>query len=172
MTDKQVNRMLEQLRDAAGNFEKQTSDLKAITTVEQLQPLIKANTRLQEVLTEAKTYFTEVRSSIPHEAGIPPAKELAQLVIGGATETLRATKETQQYLQELQTNLSRKLRSLRSSDALHFLEFSTKEVLRGTRYIIKRITDFLEPPPGKAKPPSSSLPTQAETPPTSRRRKT
>lgn len=147
MTDKQVTRMLEELKEALASFEKEMGNLNTISTLEQLQLLMDANSRLQEHLSEAKVHFSEVRSSIPHEAGIPPAKELAQLVIGGATEALRATRETQQYLQELQANRGSKLRSLRSSDELRLLDASTKEVLRGTRYIIKRMTDFLEKPP-------------------------
>jgi septum formation inhibitor MinC len=147
MTDKQVTRMLEELREAFEAFEKEFANLSAISKVEQLQPLVDANNRLQELLTEAKAHFSEVRSSIPHEAGIPPAKELAQLVIGGATEALRGTKETQQHLQEFQESLGSKLRSLRTSDAVRFADLSAKEVQRATRYIIKRMTDFLEKPP-------------------------
>lgn len=147
MPDKQVARMLEDLKEALAGFEKALGNLSPASTVEHLQLLMEANSRLQEHLSEAKSHFSEVRSSIPHEAGIPPAKELAQLVIGGATEALRATKESQQYLQDLHANMGGKLRSLRSSDELRLLDFSTKEVLRGTRYIIKRMTDFLEKPP-------------------------
>jgi len=146
MTDKQVTRMLEELREALAAFEKEFTNLSAVSKVEQLQPVIDANNRLQELLTEAKTQFSEVRSSIPHEAGIPPAKELAQLVIGGATEALRATRETQQYLQEFHESLGSKLRSLRTSDELRLADLSAREVERATRYIIKRMTDFLEKP--------------------------
>ena len=147
MTDKQVTRMLEELREALAAFEKEFANLSAISKVEGLQPLVDANGRLQQLLTEAKAHFSEVRSSIPHEAGIPPAKELAQLVIGGATEALRATRETQQYLQEFQESLSSRLRSFKTSDELRLADISAKEVERATRYIIKRMTDFLEKPP-------------------------
>jgi len=146
MTDKQVLRMLEELREALAAFEKEFANLSAISKAEQLQPLVDTNNRLQELLTEAKAHFSEVRSSIPHEAGIPPTKELAQLVIGGATEALRATKETQQYLQEFQESLGSKLRSLRSSDEVRLADLSAREVERATRYITKRMTDFLEKP--------------------------
>jgi ABC-type transporter Mla subunit MlaD len=146
MSDKQVTQMLEQLKDALAEFEKETNNLSAITTLEQLPPVAKANARLQQLLGEAKQYFTEVRASIPHEAGIPPAKELAQLVIGGATEAYRATRETEGYLQQLQTRFASKVRFLKGSDDLRLLDLSTKEALRGTHYIIKRMTDFLEKP--------------------------
>jgi hypothetical protein len=138
--------MLEELREALAGFEKEFANLSAISKVEQLQPVIDANNRLQELLTEAKAHFSEVRSSTPHEAGISPAKELAQLVIGGATEALRATRETQQYLQKFQEILGSKLRSLRTSDELRLADLSVKEVERATRYIVKRMTDFLEKP--------------------------
>jgi hypothetical protein len=43
--------MLEDLREALAAFEKEFTNLSAVSKVEQLQPVIDANNRLQELLT-------------------------------------------------------------------------------------------------------------------------
>jgi hypothetical protein len=144
MSHQHVEQLLERLKGALDALENEFAQLGTMDNVEEVQHLLGTINDLHGALTEAKGYFSEVRSSFAQGTGIPPAKELAQLVIAGATEALGAIRETQHHLQEYQATLSGKLRVRKTLDELHYANFAAKEALRGTRYIIKRMADFLE----------------------------
>jgi hypothetical protein len=144
MSHQQVQQLLERLKGALDALEQELADLGTIDDVEEIKHLLATTERLREVLTEAKGYFGEIRSGFAPGSGISPAKELAQLVIAGATEALGSIRETQHHLQEYQATLGAKVRALKTLDDLHYADFAAKEALRRTHYIIKRLTSFLE----------------------------
>lgn len=130
-------------------FEQELSKLGKISTPTELDPLYESIKNLHTILNEIKNYFREVRATLNDVPGIPPAKELAQLVIGASTEALGALRETLHHLDEFKKALETKKRTRRSRDEFHYTDFSAMEAIRRSRNILNAINQHLESLPEK-----------------------
>ncbi len=125
-------------------FETQIADIEKTTTGEDLKSVLEAAEQLRVILVEVKNYFIEVRNQLSDVVGIPPAKELAQLVIGASTEALSAIRETLHYLEDVKDMLKTKRRSPLTREEIHYADFSAKVAIRKSRYIIRQISEHAE----------------------------
>lgn len=144
MSHDRTLQLQDQLEIVLEQYEKEFAKLGNIRTQEELQPLFDINEQLRTILQEVKTYFIEVRGNLEKVPGIPPAKELAQLVIGYSTETLMATRETLHHLEEYKLTLVSKRKKTKSREELHYTDHSSGMAIRRTRTIIKKITEFAD----------------------------
>jgi hypothetical protein len=144
MSQHYILELQDKTTSALENFEKELAHLSKIQTREELQPLVDEANNLRKVLEELRKYFIEIRSKLANVEGIPPAKELAQIVIGAVTEALGAIRETLHHLEEYQVVFGSKRRKPKSLEELHYIDSSAKEAIRGTYRIIKRIEDHVE----------------------------
>jgi predicted RNA-binding protein with EMAP domain len=126
------------------NFEKELPQIREIETQDKLQLLVEKVNHLHDVLDEVRQYFIEVRSKLSDVQGIPPAKELAQIVIGATTEALGAIRETLLHLEVIKGEIKSRGRRSKIQETLRYAESSAKEVVRGTQRIIKRIDEHAE----------------------------
>jgi len=139
MSRSQALNLQHRLEEALEPFEQELGRFEAVQTPEEVQRLLQVSHQLLELLQEAKNYFVDVRSRVSHIPGITPEKELAQLVIGAATEALSSLREMNHHLEEYKEHLRRKRRA-KTLDELHYATFSAKEAIRRTHYIIRKIT--------------------------------
>ncbi len=125
-------------------FETEITNIEQIQTREELTPLLEAAENLRAVLVEVKNYFVEVRNQLSTTSGIPPAKELAQLVIGASTEALSAIRETLHYFEDVKEKMKGKRKIHLTREEIHYADFGAKVAIRKTRHIINRISDQAE----------------------------
>ncbi|MFX1564034.1 MAG: hypothetical protein ACFFDP_12085 [Promethearchaeota archaeon] len=144
MSHRYILELQEKIIDALENLEEELPRLGVIHTQEELQTLVEKVEQLRAVLDEVKKYFIEVRSKLTDVRGIPPAKELAQIVIGTVTEALSAIRETLLHLEEYKVALRGKRRKPKTLEELHYADSSAKEAVRATRQIMKRIEEHTE----------------------------
>jgi len=126
------------------NFEKELPQIHGIETQDKLQLLVEKLNHLRDVLDEVRQYFIEVRSKLSDVRDIPPAKELAQIVIGATTEALGDIRVTLLHLEDIKEAIKSKRRRSKIQETLHYAESSAKEAVRGTQRIIKRIDEHAE----------------------------
>jgi len=138
MSRPQALNLQHRLEEVLEPFEQELARFEAAQTPEEVQKLLQVSQQLLTLLSEVKNYFVDVRSRVSHLPGITPEKELAQLVIGAATEGLSALREMNRHLEEYKEHLRRKRRA-KTLDELHYADFSAKEAIRRTRYIIRKI---------------------------------
>jgi hypothetical protein len=140
MSHQRVLELQDRLEAVLEPFEKELEQLEKISKVEDFEPFKTAIEKLGLILNEVKTYFKEVRDALEDIKGIPPAKELAQIVIGTSTEALSALKETQHHLDEYCSALTSKRRIPKGPEGLHYADFSAKETIRRSRHILKTMS--------------------------------
>ncbi len=140
MSHDQALELQNRLEMVLEQFENELTQVAKTTTQEELLSYHKAVENLRNVLTEVKNYFVEVRNQLAEVQGIPPAKMLAQLVIGASTEALSALRETEHYVEELKGTIKGKLKTPISREDIQYADFSAREAIRKTRYIINRIS--------------------------------
>jgi hypothetical protein len=144
MSHDQALLLQDRLEIVLDQFETELSNIEQIRTREELKPLLEAAENLRVVLIEVKTYFVDVRNQLSTTIGIPPAKELAQLVIGASTEALSAIRETLHYFEDVKEKMKSKRKTPLSREEIHYADFGAKVAIRKTRYIINRIADHAE----------------------------
>ncbi len=144
MSHDQALQLQDRLELVLDQFETEVSKVETITTRKELDAILDAAEHLRTVLTEMKTYFIDVRNQLTATTGIPPAKELAQLVIGASTEALSAIRETLHYLEDVKDKVKTKRKTPLTREELHYADFSAKVAIRQSRYIIKRISEQAE----------------------------
>lgn len=149
MSHDQALQLQDRLEIVLDQFELEITNIEKIMTREDLQNVLDAAEHLRAVLTEVKTYFVEVRDQLSAVVGIPPAKELAQLVIGASTEALSAIRETLHYLEDVKDKVKGKRKTPLTREELHYADFSAKVAIRKSRYIINRISEQAEDLPEK-----------------------
>ena len=96
-----------------------------------------------------KNYFIDVRNQLADVHGIPPAKELAQLVIGASTEALSAIRETKHNLEELKGKIKGQRKKPLTQEELHYADFSAKVAIRKSRTILNKISERVEELPNQ-----------------------
>jgi hypothetical protein len=137
----QLQNRLEMVLD---QFETEIANIEQTTAGEDLQSVLSAAEQLRIILAEVKNYFVEVRDRLADVTGIPPAKELAQLVIGASTEALSAIRETLHYLEDVKDMMKAKPGSSLTREEIHYADFSAKVAIRKSQYIINRISEQAE----------------------------
>lgn len=125
-------------------FETEINQVEKIKTRVELETLLEAAKSLRTILVDVKEYFIEVRNQLSSIHGIPPAKELAQLVIGASTEALSAIRETLHYLEDVTGEKKGKGKVSITREEIHYADFSAKVAIRKSRYIIKQISEQAE----------------------------
>jgi hypothetical protein len=144
MSHDQALQLQDRLEILLEQFEAEVTHINNITTQEQVEALINASNQLQGILSEVKSYFIDVRNQLADIHGIPPAKELAQLVIGASTEALSAIRETQYNFEELKGKMKGKRKKPLTQEELHYADFSAKVAIRKSRSILKKISERVE----------------------------
>ncbi|MHA2406494.1 MAG: hypothetical protein ACXACH_07060 [Candidatus Hermodarchaeia archaeon] len=134
----------DRLEIVVDRFETEIANIEQTTTGEDLQSVLESAEHLRTVLADVKKYFVDVRDRLSDVGGIPPAKELAQLVIGASTEALSAIRETLHYLEDVKDMVKTKRRSPLTREEIHYADFSAKIAIRKSRYIINRISEQAE----------------------------
>ena len=125
-------------------FEKEITDIERTTRGEELESVLESAEHLRTILVDVKNYFVEVRNQLSDVTGIPPAKELAQLVIGASTEALSAIRESLHYLEDVKDMLKTKRKSPLTREEIHYTDFSAKVAIRRCRYIVNQISAHAE----------------------------
>ena len=108
MSHDHVLQLQDRLESTVNQFETEFTEIQNLTSSDQLTSMIDAVGNLRTVLSEIKKYFIEVRNQLSKVHGIPPAKELAQLVIGASTEAISSLRETEHRFEELKEKLKGK----------------------------------------------------------------
>lgn len=144
MSHDHVLQLQDRLESTVNQFETVFTEIQKLTSSDQLKSMIVAVGNLRTVLSEIKEYFIEVRNQLSKVQGIPPAKELAQLVIGASTEAISSLRETEHLFEELKDKLKGKRKTPIAPEAIHYVEFSAKEAIRKSQYIIKKIGEHAE----------------------------
>jgi len=144
MSHDQTLHLRDQLERVLEQFEADVELLSELTTPEKLAQIRTSADNLEEILTEVKRYFIGVRDKLAEARGIPPAKELAQLVIGASTEALSSILEAEHNLEELSTKLKRKRRGSITKDEIYYAEYGAKDAIRKSQHILKRIAEEAE----------------------------
>lgn len=144
MSQDEALQLQDRLEMILDQFETEVANINNITTNEQLEALIEASDHLHGILSEVKNYFVEVRNQLASIHGIPPAKELAQLVIGASTEALSAIRETKHNLEELKGKIKGKRKKPLTQEELHYTDFSAKVAIRKSQTILKKISERVE----------------------------
>lgn len=144
MSHDQALEMQNRLEMVLEEFEHEVTQVTKATTQEELRSYHGAVENLRNVLSEVKNYFVEVRNQLAEVEGIPPAKMLAQLVIGASTEALSALREAEHYIEELKSTIKGKLKTPIPREDTQYADFSAREAIRKTRYIINRISDHAD----------------------------
>ena len=143
MSRSKILKLQNQLEAILDPFEAAMEKLAPAQSLEDIEAMLQATEELRGVLDTIRFHFREVRSLLADTSGIPPAKELAQLIIGASTEALSSLREVKHHLEEFQVKLNKRGKSL-SRDELHFAESGAAIAIRRSRYIIKRITENLD----------------------------
>jgi hypothetical protein len=141
MSHDQALHLQNQLEIALDQFETEVSNIEKIMTRDQLKPVLEAAENLRTILAEVKTYFVQVRDQLSSVTGIPPAKELAQLVIGASTEALSGIRETLHYLEDVKDKMKSKRKTPLSREEIHYADFGATIAIRKTQHIINRISE-------------------------------
>ena len=144
MSHDQTLHLRDRLERGLEQFEADVELLSELNTPEQLAKIRTSADNLEDVLTEVKRYFIGVRDKLAEIQGIPPAKELAQLVIGASTEALSSIVEAEHNFDELTSKLKRKRRSPITKDDLYYAEYGAKDAIRKSQHILKRIAEEAE----------------------------
>ncbi|MFX1566624.1 MAG: hypothetical protein ACFFCH_11610 [Promethearchaeota archaeon] len=144
MSHDQALLLQDRLEIVLDQFETEITNIEQIRNREALKPLLEAAENLRAVLLEVKTYFVEVRNQLSTAIGIPPAKELAQLVIGASTEALSAIRETLHYFEDVKEKMKGSRKTPLTREEIHYADFGARVAIRKTRHIINRITDHAE----------------------------
>jgi pyruvate dehydrogenase complex dehydrogenase (E1) component len=144
MSHDQVLQLQDRLEVTVNQFETEFAEIENLTSADQLVVMIDAVGNLRTVLSEIKTYFVEVRNQLSKVHGIPPAKELAQLVIGASTEAISSLRETEHLFEELKEKLKSKRKTPIAPEEIQYADFSAKEAIRKSQYIIKKIGEQAE----------------------------
>jgi len=144
MSQDQTLHLRDRLEMVLEQFEADVSLLSELSTPEQLTQIRTSADNLEAILTEVKRYFIGVRDKLAETRGIPPAKELAQLVIGASTEALSSILETEHNLEELKTKLKKKRRNPITRDEVYYAEYGAKDAIRRSQHILKRIAEEAE----------------------------
>ncbi|MFX0169713.1 MAG: hypothetical protein ACFE89_10210 [Candidatus Hodarchaeota archaeon] len=144
MSHDQTLHLRDRLETVLEQFEADVNLISENTTSEQAAQVRESADHLEEVLLEVKRYFVEVRNKLAEVSGIPPAKELAQLVIGASTEALSAIREVEYNLEELENKVKRQRRSTITRREIFYAELGAKEAIRKSHYILKRIAEEAE----------------------------
>lgn len=141
MSHDQALQLQDQLEIVVEQFETEVSNIEKIMTRNQLVPVLEVAEHLRTILAEVKTYFVQVRDQLSSVTGIPPAKELAQLVIGASTEALSGIRETLHYLEDVKEKMKSKRKTPLTREEIQYADFGAKIAIRKTRYIINRISE-------------------------------
>jgi hypothetical protein len=144
MSHDQVLQLQDRLEVTVNQFETEFAEIENLTSADQLIAMIDAVGNLRTVLAEIKKYFVDVRNQLSKVHGIPPAKELAQLVIGASTEAISSLRETEHLFEELKEKLKSKRKTPIAPEEIQYAEFSAKEAIRKSQYIIKKIGEQVE----------------------------
>ena len=144
MSHDQTLHLRDRLEMVLEQFEADISLLSELSTPEQLAQIRASADNLEAILTEVKRYFIGVRDKLAETRGIPPVKELAQLVIGASTEALSSILETEHNLEDLDAKLTKKRRSPIDRDQLYYAEYGAKDAIRKSQQILKRIAEEAE----------------------------
>jgi hypothetical protein len=144
MTRSKILKLQSQLGATLKPFEQAMEKLAPSMTLEDVEPMLQATLEIRGVLDTIKSYFIEVRNLLTDTIGIPPAKELAQLIIGASTESISSLREVQHHLEEFQEKLKRGRKKPISQDELHFAEFGSLTVVRRSHYIINKISEHID----------------------------
>jgi hypothetical protein len=144
MSHDQALNLQNRLEIVLDQFEMEVANIEKIRAREELGAVLEAADHLRVVLTEMKAYFVEVRNQLSSVSGIPPAKELAQLVIGASTEALSAIRETLHYLEDVKDKMKTKRKSPLTREEIHYADFGAKVAIRKSRYIINHISEQAE----------------------------
>ncbi|MFW9831483.1 MAG: hypothetical protein ACFFD8_06885 [Candidatus Thorarchaeota archaeon] len=144
MSHDQALDLQHRLEVVVDQFESELEKVEKITSREELNTLLDAAEALGTVLNEVKTYFIDVRNQLTNIHGIPPAKELAQLVIGSSTEALSSIRETLHYFEDLKEKLKVKRKTPITREEINYADFSARAAIRKSRYIINRISEQAE----------------------------
>ncbi len=144
MSHDHVLQLQDRLESTINQFETVFTEIQKLTSSDQLKSMIAAVGNLRTVLSEIKEYFIEVRNQLSKVHGIPPAKELAQFVIGASTEAISSLRETEHLFEELKEKLKGKRKTPIAPEAIQYAEFSAKEAIRKSQYIIKKIGEHAE----------------------------
>lgn len=148
MSRKQIIKLQSQLEAILNPFEKAMEKLSPTHSLEEIEEMLQATIELENLLASIKSHFQEVRNLLSEVQGIPPAKELAQLIIGASSEALSSLKEVQLHLEEFKLRIKDKRRKRSfSPDELHFAEFGSLTAIRRSHYIINKIAEHLDEVP-------------------------
>jgi hypothetical protein len=148
MSRAKIIKLQKQLEKILTPFENAMEGLSPNQTLEELEAMLQATRELEALLQSIKSHFQEVRNLLADTRGIPPAKELAQLIIGASSEALSSLREVQHHLEEfkIQREGRRRKRTF-SADELHFAEFGSLTAIRRSHYIINKIAEHLDEVP-------------------------
>ncbi len=144
MSHDQALKLQDRLEIVLDQFEMEVMNIEKITIHDELIGVLEAAEHLRTLLGEIKLYFIEVRDQLSSVSGIPPAKELAQLVIGASTEALSAIRETLHYLEDVKDKVKSRRKVPLAREEIQYADFSAMEAIRKCRYIIKKISEQAE----------------------------
>jgi hypothetical protein len=144
MSHDQALNLQNRLEIVLEQFELEIANIEKIHVGEELIAVLEAAEQLRVILAEVKAYFIEVRNQLSEVSGIPPAKELAQLVIGASTEALSAIRETLHYLEDVKVKMKSRRKNPLTREEIHYADFSATVAIRKSRYIINRISEQAE----------------------------
>ncbi len=144
MSRSKILKLQNRLEAILDPFEKAMEKLAPSQSLEEIENMLQAAEELRIVLDAIRFHFREVRSLLADTSGIPPAKELAQLIIGASTEALSSLREVKLHLEEFHQKLQDKRGKSLSRDELHFAEFGAVTAIRRSHYIIKRILEHID----------------------------
>ncbi len=148
MSRSKILKLQKQLEANLIPYEKIMEKLAPSQSLEELEAMLQANKELSDILESIKSHFKEVRNLLLDTSGIPPAKELAQLIIGASSEALSSLREVYHHLEDFHSKLKDKRRpKTLSQDELHFAEFGSLTAIRRSRYIINKIAEHLDEVP-------------------------
>ncbi len=144
MSHDQALNLQSRLEIVLNQFEVEVANIEKIRARDELIAVLDAAEQLRVVLTEVKAYFVEVRNQLSTVHGIPPAKQLAQLVIGASTEALSAIRETLHYLEDFRDKMKSPRKTPLTREEIHYADFGASVAIRKSHYIINRISEQAE----------------------------
>ncbi len=147
MSRAKILKLQNQLETILSPFEKAIEKISPSQSLEELETMLRTAEELRVVLENIKSHFKEVRNLLSDTSGIPPAKELAQLLIGASSEAISSLREVKHHLEDFLEKLRGKRGKTLSSDELHYAEFGSLTAIRRSHYIINRITEHLDEVP-------------------------
>ncbi|MFX1317923.1 MAG: hypothetical protein ACFE9D_08530 [Promethearchaeota archaeon] len=144
MSQDQALNLQNRLEIVVDQFAMEVANIEKIRAREELIAVLNAAEQLRVALTQVKAYFVEVRNQLSTVSGIPPAKELAQLVIGASTEALSAIRETLHYLEDIRDKMKSPRKTPLTLEETNYANFGATVAIRKSRYIINRISEQVE----------------------------